>query len=132
MKLNFKLMLEEGKKLGIVLLIGVLLLKIVFFKELLLTVIKMVLSLLWLFFPGFVFMLRWKEKLGFVERFLIGVGVSTGVLGIASYYVGIMGLHVKYHGAVLPLVFILLAFVFVSFSEKEGKSHGNDEGNEDR
>ena len=129
MKLNFKLLLDEGKKLGIVLVIGVLLLKIVFFKESLLTVLKLTLSFFWLILPGFVFLLRWKEKLGFVERFLIGSGVSTGVLGIASYYVGIFGLHVKYHGMVLPLVMVVLAFVFVSFSEKEGEGHSDDEGN---
>ncbi|MBI3035448.1 hypothetical protein HYY71_03925 [Candidatus Woesearchaeota archaeon] len=86
--------------------------KIVFFKERLIVVFRIVLSLFWLFaLPGYFIMLYWKEKLEFIERFIIGTALSAGIIGVFSYYLGLLGLNIKYHAFLLPLILILTGLI---------------------
>ena len=105
---------KEARYIGLLFLISLVILKIVFFKEDILVVFRYVLSLFWLFvLPGYCAMLYWKEKIDFMERIIIGVGVSAGIIGIFSYYFGLIGLDIKYHTVILPLLIILISLVFV-------------------
>jgi uncharacterized membrane protein len=99
---------KELQYVGILFLIALIIFKIAFFKENILVLSRTVLSLFWLFvLPGYFIMLYWKEKIGFLERFIIGVALSAAIIGIFSYYLGLMGLNIRYHTFVLPLVLIL-------------------------
>ena len=103
---------KEAAYIGLLFLLALTIFKIAFFKEDLSILLRAVLSLFWLFvIPGYFIMFYWKEKLGFVERLLIGMFVSASVVGISSYYIGLMGLNIKYHGVVLPLVLITIGIL---------------------
>ncbi|MBU90221.1 hypothetical protein CMO94_01660 [Candidatus Woesearchaeota archaeon] len=105
----FEQVKEELKYIGILFLLVLIIFKIAFFKEEIIVLLRNVLSLFWLFaLPGYSIMLYWKEKLGFLERFVIGIVLSTAIIGISSYYLGLIGLNIKYHTIVLPLVLILI------------------------
>ena len=102
---------EESKYIGILFVIWLAIFKIIYFKESIAVLLKIVASLFWLFvIPGYFAMLYWREKLEFAERFVIGVLISAGVIGIFSYYAGLMGLNIKYHAFVLPPAIIIIGF----------------------
>ncbi len=103
---------KEAMNLLFALIITIIIFQIIFSKENILTTIRTVLSLFWmLVIPGFYLMYYWHEKLGFTERLIIGTGLSAAITGTASYYLGLLGLHVKYHGIILPLIMLGAAFL---------------------
>lgn len=108
----FELIKKELQYIGSIFLIVLIIFKIAFFKEEIFVLFRTVLSLFWLFvLPGYFILLYWKEKISFMERFFIGIVLSAGIIGISSYYSGIMGLNIKYHAIILPLVLILIGIV---------------------
>lgn len=113
----FELIGKELKYIGIVFALIFVALKIAFYKEGLLVVLRTSVSLLWLFvFPGYFLMLYWREKLQFLERLIIGIALSAAVIGIVSYYLGLAGLHVKYHTFLLPTLLIVIG-IFINLKE---------------
>ena len=106
------LLVKELKYVGLLFIIAIIIFKIAFFKESFIILIRNVLSLFWLFvLPGYFLMLYWKEKLEFIERFIIGIVLSAAIIGIFSYYLGLIGLNIKYHTIVLPLILILIGVI---------------------
>ena len=111
----FDFIKKESIYIGIVFLVFLIIFKIAFFNENLLSLLRVVLALFWLFaLPGYFIMLYWREKLGFTERFIIGFALSAAVIGSISYYLGLIGLNIKYHTFLLPLIVILIG-LFVNF-----------------
>ncbi len=116
-KLNFSIEKEkltvlrkEGIYLLVALVAGIILFKIIFYNENLINVIKFVLSLFWLFLlPGYSIIFYWEKKLDFLERLIIGTALSIGLEGIFSYYFGLLGLNIKSHAIILPLLIIITA-----------------------
>lgn len=99
---------KELKYIGLLFLVFLVIFRIVFLKENLIVLFKLVLSLFWLFvLPGYFMMLYWREKIDFTERFIIGIVLAAGIIGIVSYYLGLAGLNLKYHAVILPSVLIL-------------------------
>ena len=98
--------------MGILFLIALIIFKIAFFKEGFVFLLRTILSLFWLFaLPGYFMMFYWKEKMGFSERFAIGIALSAGVIGISSYYLGFAGFNIKYHNIFLPAVLIIVGII---------------------
>lgn len=109
---------KESKYMGIVFALVFVALKIAFYKESLLVALRTSISLLWLFvLPGYFLMLYWREKLGFFERLIIGIALAAAVIGIASYYLGLAGLHIRYHSFLLPALFIV-AGIAINYYKK--------------
>ena len=105
----FEDMKKELMYIGLLFIIALVVFKIAFFKEEVTVLLRTVLSLFWLFvLPGYFILLYWKEKLGFVERFIVGIMVSAAIIGITSYYIGLIGLNIKYHIILLPLILIII------------------------
>jgi len=105
----FEDMKKELMYIGLLFIIALVVFKIAFFKEEVTVLLRTVLSLFWLFvLPGYFILLYWKEKLGFMERFIVGIMVSAAITSIASYYIGLIGLNLKYHAILLPLVLIII------------------------
>ncbi len=103
---------EESKYIGILFIAALIIFKTVYFKESLIVLLKIVVSLFWLFaIPGYFAMLYWKEKLEFAERFVIGVLVSAAIVGIFGYYFGLIGVSMRYHAFVLPPVIMIIGLV---------------------
>ena len=103
---------EAGKELaniGLLFLLSLAIFKIVFFKENLLILLRSALSLFWLFvLPGYFAMLYWKEKLDFAERIVAGSILCAALIGIAGYYISLIGLNIKYNAVLLPLAIIII------------------------
>lgn len=99
---------REFQYIGLLFALALVIFKIAFFNEEIIILIRTVLSLFWLFvLPGYFFMLYWKEKLVFMERFVMGIALSAAIIGILSYYLGIIGLNIKYHTILLPLALMI-------------------------
>ena len=114
---------KSKKDLGtLAIVLGVLLMvfKIAFYKETLVNTLKLFFSLVWVFvLPGFVLMLNWHENLQFFERLILGTGISAAIIGICSYYLGLLGLHTQYHGIILPFVLIGIGTIMLIRKSKE-------------
>lgn len=95
---------EEGIYLGAIFVLLIVALKIVFYKELFFNVLKMGFGIYLIFIiPGFCMMYFWYDELNFLTRFAVGAALGAAVIGILSYYLGIIGLNLKYHIFILPL-----------------------------
>ena len=109
----FRVIKKEFKYIGLLFLLTLITFKIAFYKESIVVLLRSVLSLFWLFvLPGYFIMLYWKEELRFAERFIIGLVASAAIIGIFSYYLGLVGLHIKYHPLLLPVALIILGILF--------------------
>ena len=105
---------KELQHLGILLLVLLIIFKIIFFNDDLFVIIKMVLSLFWLFIlPGYFAIFYWHDKLDFIERLVIGAALSAAIIGGTSYYLGLAGLNIKYHGILLPLIIIAVSWIII-------------------
>ena len=124
------------KELTVILIMFVIILiatKIIFKSENFFIVLRTVVAIFWLIFiPGYAITFHWREKLKLYERFIIGIAISTALIGLLSYYLGLIGLHIKFHIIVLPLVFRYAAGASAQIppgrkasGKKEGeKAHG--------
>jgi len=103
----FDLIKKELQYIFLLFILSLIIFKIAFFKENIIVLLRNILSLFWLFvLPGYFMMLYWKEKLGFTERFIIGIALAAAVIGIVSYYLGLVGWDIKFHAVILPLILI--------------------------
>lgn len=104
--------LKELKYLGILFLLALIAFKIAFFRENSIVLLRSVVAIFWLFvIPGYFIMLYWKNKLDFVERAVIGIGVSAAIIGILSYYISLAGLNLRFHAILLPLIIIFIGVI---------------------
>lgn len=111
--LSDKLKKEFGI-IGVLFIVFLIVFKILFYKESFFVVVKTVFGLFWLFaLPGFALMYYWHDKLDFLERLVIGVVFGAALVGSLSYYLGLLGLHAKYHGIILPLALLIVALIIV-------------------
>ena len=103
---------KEFGYIGVLFIIALVIFKIIYFKENAVVILKIAASLFWLFaIPGYFAMLYWKDKLEFAERFVVGIALSAAVIGILSYYIGLIGLNMKYHSFILPPMVIIIGLV---------------------
>jgi len=105
--------------IGMLFIIFLIIFKLIYYKDSFLISLRFVASLFWMFvLPGYSVMSYWREKLDFTERLIIGIGLSAAVIGIASYYLGLIGLNISYHGYILPAV-IIVAGCLLSYYKKQ-------------
>ena len=87
------------------------LMKIAYNNEDITDVLRVSAALCWLFImPGYFLTLYWKESLGFLERIVIGSIAAIAVVGITSYYLGLVGLMLQNQTILLPLAITALSF----------------------
>lgn len=114
----FEILKKELLYIGLIFILFIIIFKVAFYKESFIVVLKVVFTLIWAFaLPGYFIMFYWREKLDFVERFIIGIALSLAVIGILSYYLGIFGLNIKYHIILLPPLFIVLGLIFIFYKK---------------
>ena len=100
--------MKELKALGLIFAGSLVLMQVLFYKEGFFVNLRVTVGLFWLFvLPGIAVMHYWHEKMGFLSRLLIGIAVSVSVLGIGSYYLGLLGVNIKYHSFIFPPVMML-------------------------
>jgi len=117
-KTKIKSLLSILKKDFLYLLISyfvvIIIFKIGFYKESLFSLARVLFSFYWLFIiPGIFMTYTFSNKLRFIERFFIGFGIGAAMVGLLSYYLGLLGLHIKYHGILLPFLFLTIAIFII-------------------
>ena len=115
MKEEFKEVKKELMILAALLIAIAIVFKIIYYNESIVVVLRTVLAIFWLFvIPGYFFMLNWRSHLGLPERLVVGSALSAGLVGIVSYYAGIIGIGVSWHWALAPFVLIIIGiFLFL-------------------
>lgn len=113
---------EETKRLAVLSLVVCIALQIAFYKEGILGALRGALGILWLFIiPGYCLLLRWRSRIGFLERTILGSLLSAGILGILSYYLGILGADVRTHAIILPPLLMSAGIIFAAWDKKGQK-----------
>ena len=115
----FEQIKKEFAIISVIFILTFLAFKVIFLPEDFFIVLRTVAAIFWvLVVPGFAVMLYWRKELKFYERLVIGIGIGTVLVGLLSYYTGLMGLHVKYHAILLPLA-IIIAGLVLAISRKQ-------------
>ena len=92
---------------------------ITYHKENTATVARTAAAIYWLFvIPGWAVMNHWRENLGFVERLAVGTAGAMAITGVASYYLGLVGLKLQNQALILPAAVIIASFGANLFAEK--------------
>ncbi len=82
-----------------------------FIKENIITVAWTAASIYWLFvIPGFAIMHHWRNSLEFIERLIMGAVLGLAIVGVVGYNLSVIGLHMKYHTVILPVLMLFAAF----------------------
>lgn len=106
-KKHFNVLKKELVYLGMLLVFLLIVLQAAFYKQNILTTFKLALSLTWLFIlPGYCILLYWHHKINFIERIVAGTVIAAGIMGMFSYYLGIVGLTISAHTILLPILFV--------------------------
>ncbi len=101
---------QELTQLGIILVGSIILFKLIFLNEPLGSIIRIILSIFYIFIiPGYLMLYYWNAKIEFIERTVLGIALSGAILGVVSYYIALIGLNVNFH-FILPLLLILAGF----------------------
>lgn len=116
--------LNEIKKLGIIVVILLVTLKIIFIESSIVTTTLTGIGYLWtMILPGYAIMYYWRGKISFGERVLIGSVLGMAILGITSYYIGLIGINIKYHAIIIPLIVFITAFIINGKIRKNTKEN---------
>lgn len=112
--------------LGVFFAVLFVILKIVFYKENLVTVLRTAAAfMLTSILPGFVIMEYWHTKLEAIERIAIGAIVGFSTTGILSYYLSLLGVNINLLTFLLPTAVIVISGAVV-LSLKKPFSHQQD------
>jgi len=110
----------EDEKIGIlgVFLLLLIVFKIIFFKESIISIAKFLATYFWFFFiPGFVFMLYWKPQLDFFTRLIAGFGFGVVITTFFDYYLGLIGMTYMVRIFLIPLGIITGSLVVLRISK---------------
>ena len=100
-------------------------LKILFPLSSITEIAKLVGGALWLFtIPGYCIMLAWRKEIELKERIVVGMLAAAGLFAIASYYFGIIGLHIKYHTILFPIIVVLASIIMINSKKFMKRAQG--------
>jgi uncharacterized membrane protein len=111
--------LDEPKKLGLGFIITFTIIRLLFYKEEIITVFRVAAAFYWLLIlPGIGITYLWK--LDFVERFVLSITLSAAIIGIFSYYLGLVGIHVKTSAYLLPVLSMIVGgWIWKNYGRKK-------------
>ena len=114
------------KNWAILLVSLLVLLWLAFYKENLLTILRTEFAIVWMFLlPGYCIFR--KKEWAFLEKVVMGALLAGAIYGISSYYLGLLGLNVKWHIWLIPsLVMLASVLVHKKSQSQERKSDDGD------
>ena len=113
---------EELLSLIIAFFVMFVVLKIAFFNEPFFSSLRVAFSFFYVYcLPGYALLFYWHENFSFIERFLAGTVMGIALVGIFSYYLGLLGWNVNNQHIVLPLLFIALGFALSFWKKKKAE-----------
>lgn len=122
---------RELKAIAFIFAAAIAVMKIAYYKESLIEVIRTTAALFWLFvIPGYTIMLHWKQHLGLIERLFAGTVAAIAINSIASYYLGIAGLRIQNQTILLPAAVIAASLAWQKFSGRKSPQQQSQQGPE--
>ena len=111
---------EEFIKFGAVVIGLFIFFKIFYFNESLIIVAKIIIAQTYLFiWPGFVIMLCFKDKISFIYRLLIGIGLGYSLNILITYYVNIIiKVNIGRFYWVIPLIMVIAGIALFLIKNK--------------
>ncbi|MEM2916065.1 MAG: hypothetical protein QXT19_01785 [Candidatus Woesearchaeota archaeon] len=96
-------------------IIGIIL-KILFPLSGIAEIARLIGGVFWLFvLPGWCIMLPWRNEIELKERIVVGMLAAAGLFAMASYYFGILGVHIRIHTFLFPIIVpVVSAILFYS------------------
>ncbi len=126
-----KELFRELKLLAAAFTVFAIAMKIAYYNESIITVAKTSASLFWLYaLPGHAAMLHWKNNLGFAERLAAGTVIAMAAGGIASYYLGLIGLKIQNQTLILPAAIIAVSLALLKFQARKSRQGQEGQGQE--
>ena len=105
--------LSEFEKIILSIVLGTVIIRIIFIDESWVVVLKICMMIYGMFIlPGIGITYLLKD-LNFFERLALSVAISAALLGTSAYYLGILGVHVKYSAVALPVFFIIVSLAIM-------------------
>jgi hypothetical protein len=100
-------------------------LKILFPLSSITEIAKLIGGALWLFaLPGYCIMLPWRSEIELKERIVVGMLAAAGLFAVASYYFGIIGLHIRYHTILFPIIVVLVSVILMNSKRFMNRTQG--------
>ncbi len=110
---------EDALAHGALFTILLIILRIAFYKDSFLMVLRFAASLYWLFIlPGTTLLLAWGKRWGFAERAAVGTAAALSIVGTASYYLAIAGLPVRYHHLIFTPALIGISIAVMAYRSR--------------
>jgi len=111
----FQILKNEGGKFGAAVFILFLFLQIFYYKENTYNIIKILFGHLFLFIlPGFIIMLYFRDKINFVYRLFIGIGLGFSLNILIVYYINIIiKINIGKFYIFVPIIIIILGFILI-------------------
>lgn len=101
-------LVRELAYLAAVFFVCLIMMRLIFSRDSILVIVKLLSALFWMFvLPGYSLTFWCHRNLDFLTRVVVGVGISAALMAVGGYYLGLLGLHVRYHGIVIPVFLIL-------------------------
>lgn len=100
----------------------VIIFKIVFMREELFSIVKVVFGLFWLYLlPGFITMYIWFDKFDIIERLIAGVVLGIALVNLISYYLTLINFDIKLQSIVIPIIIEIIVLLFLFFRKHHSK-----------
>lgn len=109
LKFDIEFITKEIKMLVLSILLVFTLLKLAFSSEDSFVLIKLITSLVIVFFlPYYLISIYWRDELNFAIRAVISLVIGFIVNGILGYYLGLLGLSVNYNYVIIAIIFYMI------------------------
>ncbi len=118
---GIKKIIGDLKLLGISFLAISTIYKIAFFNETVANTILLTAGIYWLLIIPAFGITYLIEEIDFLERCTLSIPLSAALIGISSYYLGILGVPVKTSAFYAPAVFIAISAALVYFKLKKSE-----------
>lgn len=117
---------QEAKWLAATFAVFLIIVYIAYRDESVAVVARTAAAIYWLFvIPGYAVMFHWRGHLGFVERVVVGTVAAMVVVGVSSYYLGLIGLKLQNQTLILPAAVVIISAFAARFSARKTQQQQN-------
>lgn len=124
-----KMIKEESKKFLFCVFVLYLIFQIYYYKDNPFNVIKIIIAQVYLFIlPGFIIMLYFQDKINFIYRMIIGIGIGYSLNIIITYYINlIIKVNIGKFYWITPILMIILGCILIWIKNRKKSQRSEDD-----